>query len=148
MATKAKDGGSLLVSAVFSCILSLVIFFMMRFYAEWIATSQMHAIVIALIGALLFLLALATVSRSVILVFGNEFHAKFIPDIMACAALAAAAFGVVHRVCTITWILFGIVAVYVVNRIFNKFIEKASMPEGMSPCKSEKKKKKIKRQRI
>ncbi|XP_017460899.1 PREDICTED: protein KRTCAP2 homolog isoform X2 [Rhagoletis zephyria] len=145
---KPKENSSLLVSAVFSCMLSLVIFCMMRFYAEWIVTSQMHVMLIALIGALLFLLALATVSRTVIMVFGSEFHAKFIPDIMACVALAAAAFGVVHRVCTTTWILFGIVAVYVVNRIFNKFIDKASMPEDMSSRKSEKMKKKLKRQRI
>ncbi|CAD6991300.1 unnamed protein product [Ceratitis capitata] len=132
----------------FSCVLSLSILLMMSLYANWIANTELPSIVIGLIGTLLLLISVALVSRSVILVFGNEFHAKFIPDILACVALAAAAFGVVHQICTMTWILFGLVAVYGANRICLKFIDRATSTEKLTPSKSEKKKKKLKRQFI
>ncbi|XP_004537218.1 protein KRTCAP2 homolog [Ceratitis capitata] len=126
MSLETKSGSSNLVTAVISCIFSLVIFATIRFYAGWITASQMNTIVGGFIGSWLFLFTLTAVSNVEMLVFGNDFQAKFIPEIVTCLTLAIVASGVVHRVCATTCFLFCIAALYFVNRISNKYHNKGS----------------------
>ncbi|XP_053948599.1 protein KRTCAP2 homolog [Anastrepha obliqua] len=135
MGAETKSGSSNLVSAVISCILSLVIFATMRFYSGWLTATQMNTIVGGFVGSWLFVFALTAVSNVEMLVFGNDFQAKFIPEILTCLTLATVASGVVHRVCATTCIVFCIAALYFVNRISNKYHNRGTSAVEQAPVR-------------
>ncbi|XP_011185628.1 protein KRTCAP2 homolog [Zeugodacus cucurbitae] len=135
MSVETKSGSSNLVSTVISLILSLVIFGTMRFYSSWITATQMNTIVGGFVGSWLFVFALTAVSNMEMLVFGNDFQAKFIPEIVTCLTLATVASGVVHRVCATTCLVFCICALYFVNRISNKYHNKGSIAMEQLPSR-------------
>ncbi|XP_067622867.1 protein KRTCAP2 homolog [Eurosta solidaginis] len=135
MGVETKSGSSNLVSAVISCILSLVIFGSMRFYSGWIQDTQMNTIAGGFMGSWLFVFALTAISNMEMLVFGDDFQAKFIPEIITCLTLATVVSGVVHRVCATTCIIFCIGALYFVNRISNKYHNKGAIAVEQVPVR-------------
>lgn len=90
-------------SAIISCILSLVIYGTLRFYAEWFTSSQMNTIFGGFVSSWLFLFSLTSVSNVEMLLFGDDFASKFIPEILICLIMSVLAASVVHRVCATTW---------------------------------------------
>lgn len=145
-------------SAIISCILSLVIYGTLRFYAEWFISSQMTTIFGGFVSSWLFLFSLTSLSNVEMLLFGDDFASKFIPEILVCLLLSVLAAGVVHRVCATTWyvwifygltfnamyvnlilrslficsILFSILALYFVDRVSNDCYHKTVItPEAI-----------------
>lgn len=92
-----------LSSAIISCILSLVIYATLRFYAEWFTSTQLTTIFGGFVSSWLFLFSLTSLSNVEMLVFGDDFASKFIPEILICLVMSVLAAGVVHRVCATTW---------------------------------------------
>lgn len=67
------------------------------------------------------------------LVFGQDFQAKLVPEILFCLSLTVAAAGIVHRVCVTTSILFSLVGLYFLNRISNNYYS-SSVPTVDAPA--------------
>ncbi|KAM7363615.1 protein KRTCAP2 homolog [Cochliomyia hominivorax] len=125
-----------LSSAIISCILSLVIYATLRFYAEWFTSTQLTTIFGGFVSSWLFLFSLTSLSNVEMLVFGDDFASKFIPEILICLVMSVLAAGVVHRVCATTCILFSILALYFVDRISNDCYHKSAIvPETIHPRK-------------
>ncbi|BFF89829.1 protein KRTCAP2 homolog [Drosophila madeirensis] len=110
-----------LVSSIISGILSLVIFATLRFCADWFNGSQLNVLVGGYLFSWLFILSLTCVSNAEMLIFGPDFQAKLVPEILFCMSLTVAAAGIVHRVCATTSILFSLVGLYFLNRISSKY---------------------------
>jgi len=55
------------------------------------------------------------------IIFGQDFQAKLLPEILFCLSLTVAAAGIVHRVCATTSVLFSLVGLYFLNRISTKY---------------------------
>ncbi|XP_030376419.1 protein KRTCAP2 homolog [Scaptodrosophila lebanonensis] len=130
---------STLVSSIISGILSLVIFATLRFYAHWFNGSQLHVLIGGFVGSWIFIFSLTCLSNAESIIFGQDFQAKFIPEILFCLSLAVAASGMVHRVCATTCILFSFVGLFFINRISNKHYNNVTPPVDAPVRKSGKK---------
>ncbi|KAH8340850.1 hypothetical protein KR059_007972, partial [Drosophila kikkawai] len=117
----ASSSKSTLVSSIISGLLSLVIFATLRFCADWFSDSQLKVLLGGYLFSWLFILSLTCVSNVEMLVFGQDFQAKLVPEILFCLSLTVAAAGIVHRVCATTSILFSLVGLYFLNRISNSY---------------------------
>ncbi|XP_034117031.1 protein KRTCAP2 homolog [Drosophila nasuta] len=116
---------STLISSIISGILSLLIFATLRFYAQWFNDSQLNILFGGYLFSWLFILSLTCISNAEMLIFGPDFQAKLVPEIILCLSLTAAAAGVVHRVCATTSIMFSLVGLYFINRISSKYYNNA-----------------------
>uniref|UniRef100_A0A1A9WFT0 Uncharacterized protein n=1 Tax=Glossina brevipalpis TaxID=37001 RepID=A0A1A9WFT0_9MUSC len=132
-----------LISAIISCIMTLMIYATLRFYSEWFNKTQLNTIFGGFIGSWLFLFSLTSLSNVEMLLFGEDFSSKFIPEILFCLVVAVVAAGVVHRVCATTCILFSMLGLYFVDRISNAYYNKSAAlaVEPMHSRKSNKKNK-------
>ncbi|SPP84401.1 protein KRTCAP2 homolog [Drosophila guanche] len=128
-----------LVSSIISGILSLVIFATLRFCADWFNGSQLNVLVGGYLFSWLFILSLTCVSNAEMLIFGQDFQAKLVPEILFCMSLTVAAAGIVHRVCATTSILFSLVGLYFLNRISSKYYSTAVVPLDAPARKTAKK---------
>ncbi|KAH8248424.1 hypothetical protein KR032_007633, partial [Drosophila birchii] len=120
-AAASSSNKSTLVSSIISGLLSLVIFATLRFCADWFSDSQLKVLLGGYLFSWLFILSLTCVSNVEMLVFGQDFQAKLVPEILFCLSLTVAAAGIVHRVCATTSILFSLVGLYFLNRISNSY---------------------------
>ncbi|XP_022221636.1 protein KRTCAP2 homolog [Drosophila obscura] len=128
-----------LLSSIISGILSLVLFATLRFCADWFNGSQLNVLVGGYLFSWLFILSLTCVSNAEMLVFGPDFQAKLVPEILFCLSLTVAAAGIVHRVCATTSILFSLVGLYFLNRISSKYYSTAVVPVDAPSRKTAKK---------
>uniref|UniRef100_A0A1B0FQJ6 Uncharacterized protein n=1 Tax=Glossina morsitans morsitans TaxID=37546 RepID=A0A1B0FQJ6_GLOMM len=131
-----------LISAIISCIMTLMIYATLRFYSEWFNSSQLNTILGGFIGSWLFIFSLTSLSNVEMLLFGEDFSSKFIPEILFCLIVAVVAAGVVHRVCATTCILFSILGLYFIDRISNAHYNKSAL--SVEPIHSRKSNKKNK----
>ncbi|KAH8386247.1 hypothetical protein KR200_008465, partial [Drosophila serrata] len=120
-AAASSSNKSTLVSSIISGLLSLVIFATLRFCADWFSDSQLKVLLGGYLFSWLFILSLTCLSNVEMLVFGQDFQAKLVPEILFCLSLTVAAAGIVHRVCATTSILFSLVGLYFLNRISNSY---------------------------
>ncbi|EDW67169.2 protein KRTCAP2 homolog [Drosophila virilis] len=130
---------STLISTIISGILSFVIFATLRFYAQWFNDSQINILFGGYLFSWLFILSLTCLSNAEMLIFGPDFQAKLVPEILLCLSLTAAAAGVVHRVCATTSILFSLVGLYFLNRISSNYYNSVVVPVDVPMRKSAKK---------
>ncbi|KAI8046032.1 protein KRTCAP2 homolog [Drosophila gunungcola] len=112
---------STLVSSIISGLLSLVLFATLRFCADWFNDSQLKVLMGGYLFSWLFILSLTCVSNTEMIIFGQDFQAKLLPEILFCLSLTVAASGIVHRVCATTSVLFSLVGLYFLNRISTKY---------------------------
>ncbi|XP_013098040.1 protein KRTCAP2 homolog [Stomoxys calcitrans] len=130
-------------SAIISCILSLVIFGTLRFYADWFISTQLTILFGGFVSSFIFLFSLTSLSNFEMLLFGDDFACKFIPEVLVCLLLSVLSASVVHRVCATTCIIFSILALYFVDRISNECYHKTStIPEAIQHRKGGSKKNK------
>ncbi|EDW13816.2 protein KRTCAP2 homolog [Drosophila mojavensis] len=139
--SKSISTKSPLISAIISGILSFVIFATLRFYAHWFNTSQINTLFGGYLFSWMFILSLTCVSNAETLVFGADFQAKLVPEILLCLIMTASAAGVVHRVCATTSIFFSLVGLYFINRISSKYYNSPVVVEDLPLRKSGKKNK-------
>ncbi|XP_061393045.1 protein KRTCAP2 homolog [Musca vetustissima] len=119
-------------SAIISCILSLVIYGTLRFYAEWFTSTQLTTIFGGFVSSFIFIFSLTSLSNIEMLLFGEDFACKFIPEIVVCLLVSVMSAGIVHRVCATTCILFSILALYFIDRISNDCYHKTAVaPEAI-----------------
>ncbi|XP_043655062.1 protein KRTCAP2 homolog [Drosophila teissieri] len=112
---------STLVSSIISGLLSIVLFGTLRFCSEWFNDSQLRVLLGGYLFSWVFILSLTCVSNAEMVVFGQDFQAKLLPEILFCLSLTVAAAGIVHRVCATTSVLFSLVGLYFLNRISTKY---------------------------
>ncbi|XP_075146938.1 protein KRTCAP2 homolog [Haematobia irritans] len=118
-------------SAIISCILSLVIFGTLRFYAEWFTSTQLTTLFGGFVSSFIFLFSLTSLSNFEMFLFGDDFACKFIPEVVICLLISVLSAGVVHRVCATTCIIFSLLALYFVDRISNDCYHKAVTSESI-----------------
>lgn len=68
-----------------------------------LASSEWFTIGGGFLGSLLFCCLLTMVNNFENIAFGDNFQAKFVPEIFGCLAVSLLASGLVHRVCITTW---------------------------------------------
>ncbi|XP_017092085.2 protein KRTCAP2 homolog [Drosophila bipectinata] len=124
----STNSKSPLVSSIISGLLSLVIFASLRFCADWFNGSQLNVLLGGYLFSWLFILSLTCVSNAEMVIFGQDFQAKLVPEILFCLSLTVAAAGIVHRVCATTSILFSLVGLYFLNRISTKHYSNVVAP--------------------
>ncbi|XP_068155701.1 protein KRTCAP2 homolog [Drosophila tropicalis] len=115
-----------LVSSIISGILSLLIFAILRFCSDWFNGSQINVLVGGYLFSWLFILSLTCVSNAEMVIFGRDFQAKLVPEIVFCLTLTVAAAGLVHRVCATTSFVFSLLGLYFINRISTKYYSNAA----------------------
>ncbi|KAH8306454.1 hypothetical protein KR018_011822, partial [Drosophila ironensis] len=129
-----------LVSAIVSGLLSLVIFATLRFCTEWFNGSQLNVLLGGYLFSWLFILGLTCVSNVEMVVFGPDFQAKLVPEILFCLVLTVGAAGIVHRVCATTSILFSLAGLYFLNRISTKYYSGSPVTAVEAPARKSGKK--------
>ncbi|XP_039256963.1 dolichyl-diphosphooligosaccharide--protein glycosyltransferase subunit KCP2-like [Styela clava] len=122
-------------SFIVSTFLSVVVFSSMQVFKVQLASSEWFTIGGGVLGSLLFCCLLTACSNLEMMLFGDMFQAKFIPEVFGCLAAACFASGLVHRVCVTTCFIFSMIDLYYINKLSTA---KYQAPIAQTPTKAKK----------
>ncbi|XP_037951665.1 protein KRTCAP2 homolog [Teleopsis dalmanni] len=136
MATTGVLFKSSATSAGIACLFCAICFFALRLNIPWFRATQLNTIFGGYVGSWLFLMSLTAVSNIEMILFGADYQAKFIPEILFCITLATAASVMVHRVSATSCVLFSIITLYFVHGVSVKYYGKGlTTAEAISATK-------------